>query len=369
MQYANDLISCSPDVGVCLILIPQGRLGKLAPLIEKISKKPLNMRILVPSIRQVLTSLFKILVSNIKKSKQEHEYIFEEYNFSFSSNSINEESRWFLYEGIYSSIFKGVLPKQTKKIFNFSLKGRYAIFEKNVADLAAISIASIQTANLDASKSYDFPVNDFYCDSRISYKLGMKGFSSSGQLLYEGCPFRVKKLSIVKKISKITFFTQPYEFDINLAIIKFLVKWSKKNDVSCVIKLHPRDDRAKYSSLEEGGQGAPTFSSSGTGKQAIEMTDVCITRTSAIGLEALALGVPSLYCLFSSYDHSVKYGYLNLVKHENLYANNIKELERYISNPYLLTEKFEKIQDNVFGGKDIVSLSSNLIGHEACDVK
>jgi hypothetical protein len=368
IQYANDLASCFLENNVVLMLIPQGRLGRLGPLLDSISVMPVNMKVVLPSIRNVLANLFKFLIFNKSSLKQGCEYTFDHYGFSFNSNSINEDLKWFLYEGIYSQTLMDSLPKESKRIFNFSLKGRYAIFEKNVADLICVPITTIQTANLDATKSYNFPVSDFYCDSQISYNLGINGFIRTGRLLYEGCPFRLKKLSVIKKIKSITFFTQPYEFDINLILIDILVHWCEKNDALLVIKLHPRDNKARYSNLAKEGQGVLTFSKSNSAKKAIEMTDVCITRTSAIGLEALALGVPSLYCLFSDFDHSVQYGYINIVKLKKYFAKNEFEIKNFLDRPYLLNDQLEKMQSNVFGGKDIMSLSSSLLENDALNV-
>jgi len=362
MSYANAVVARSPDVGVDLVLIPQGRLGRLQPLIETLGMVPDNMTILVPSVLKVIWNVLQSLVHNSRQSENEYIFTFPNYNFSFSSKSINSEARCFLYESSYSLILKGLLRKNTKKIFNFSLKGRYAIFEKNVADLRKVPLATIQTANLDPTKSYNFPVSDFYCDSQITHRLGMKGFTSAGDLFYEGCPFTVKNPSIVNNIKIITFFTQPYEIDVNLIIIDFLFRWCEKNNSSIIVRLHPRDDKANYFRFTVSGQQILTFSNIGSAKEAIEMADVCITRTSAIGLEALAVGVPSIYCLFSDYDHSVKNGYINLVKNEKSFANNVTELEHLLDRPNLLNKNHIRLQGEVFAGKDIMSLSQSLLG-------
>jgi len=361
VRYANEVVARSPDVGVDLVLIPQGRLGRLQPLIETLAMVPDNMRILAPSVHKVICNVLQSLLHNSRQSEIEYIYTFPKYNFSFSSKSINSEARWFFYENTYSLTLKGLLRKNTKKIFNFSLKGRYAVFEKNVADLRKISLATIQTANLDATKSYNFPVSDFYCDSQITYRLGMKGFTSTGNLFYEGCPFAVKKLSLVNNIKTITFFTQPYELDVNLTIIDFLYRWGEKNNSLIVVRLHPRDDQTNYSRFTVSGQQTLTFSNTGTAKDAIEISDVCITRTSAIGLEALAVGVPSIYCLFSDYDRSVKYGYLNLVKNEKSFVKNVIELKEFLDKPKLLNKNHMRLQTEVFGGVDIMNLSTSLL--------
>ncbi|MFA0369603.1 hypothetical protein AB4511_08065, partial [Vibrio sp. 10N.222.54.F6] len=360
IQYASDLAGCSPDVGVDLVLIPQGRLGRLEQLIDVISIMPNNIRLHLPSVRHTLVNVFKFLVFNGKAFSEDSVYTFPHFNYSFSSRSINEESRWFLYEGAYSSNLRKTLPQNCKKILNFSLKGRYAIFEKSMADALGIPVSTIQTANLDANKSYVFPVSDFYCDSKISYNLDARGFNNTGKLLYEGCPFKLKGLARIKKIKKIAFFTQPYEFEINLVIIRFLLNWCKSNDSSLVVKLHPRDNESNYLCLGEEALGLFAFLKNGPVRRAIEMTDICITRTSAIGVEALALGVPSLYCVFSDFDHSVKYGYINLIKSERAFAKNVSELKTFLDNTELLNELCERMQDTVFGGKDILNLSHTL---------
>lgn len=363
-KYINDLVSCSVKNDVVLFLIPQGRLGGIGQLIDKANAMPNTVHIVLPSIATILASILKILVADTSKTKNDFEYIFENYNFSFSSSAINREAHWFFYEGIYSTILSEALPQETKKLFNFSLKGRYAIFEKSVADLLDIPIATIQTANLDATKSFNFPVNDFYCDSLISYRQGVKGFFSTGQLLYEGCPFMLKSITRVDDIKSITFFTQPYEFDINLHLISILIGWCKNNHALLVIKLHPRDDKSNYLAQKNVKLGQVSFSNSESAKEAIEMTDICITRTSAIGLEALALGIPSLYCLFSDYDHSVKYGYLDLVKSEGSFARNELEVINLLDNPETLIEQAEEMQNNVFSKKDITNLALNLFERE-----
>lgn len=124
---------------------------------------------------------------------------------------------------------------------------------------------------------------------------------------YWGMLTEVKKHIEKTKICRILYFTQPYENEIELSIVKSLKKIAEKVGAKLFIKLHPRDSKDKFNPIRE---NIFFLEASQVLSSYIKDFDVVVVRTSAIGKEAIIAGVPTIISLFSYADQTIKVDFI-----------------------------------------------------------
>ncbi len=124
---------------------------------------------------------------------------------------------------------------------------------------------------------------------------------------YWGVLTEVKENITRNTHGRILYFTQPYENNVELAIVKALKVTVQKMGFELVIKLHPRDSKDKFSSI---GENLSFLESTKLLSSYISDFDVVVVRTSAIGKEAIISGIPTIICLFSEADQTIKVDFI-----------------------------------------------------------
>lgn len=276
-------------------------------------------------------------------------------DFSWVAKEISFVSIAVFYKAVLDKIYKKYRPKI---IVNFELVGRMAGIEALSAKENKASIRTVQTALVSSRPHPVFPYSDYFFADSEATSLLIKdvGAKAEGIVGYAGPSYRIKPIKESRKVSRIVFYTQPYEFSITLAIVDLLAQWAKLNEANVVIKLHPRDERQRYSHLFKKYPDVLSLSHSIELKELFESSDLSVTRTSSVAKESMANGCPTMLCLWSDFDNRIKADYVN--------ADLLKEYCSFRENDlFLRLDNFEKIVSSnrlvhagVFGGKSIQDL-------------
>ncbi|CAK4070523.1 hypothetical protein [Vibrio sp. 16] len=249
--------------------------------------------------------------------------------------------------------------KNVVKLYSFAIKGRFAHLDKGIADRLRCSINTIQTVNVVSELTYDFPVSNLLCDSKLSCLDFKGGYKSTGDLLFEGVAFELKTVkSNINKVRNIVFFTQPYEFETTELILMALYKYCQDENIDLSVKLHPRDSMVNYTaSLRD----KLNFLDGLSNDTILEMVDVCVTKTSAIAVECIASGVPTLTITISDYDRSLVFPVLDCFRNNGLNVEDLTHLSLKINDYKKLVRQTNEIRYSMFDNKGIDSLSSYLL--------
>jgi hypothetical protein len=108
------------------------------------------------------------------------------------------------------------------------------------------------------------------------------------------------------QVSKISYFTQPYEPEVHVEIIEQLRAQFPGAEV--IVKVHPRDDTEIYKKLPEVKCIA---SGQRSNAEILAASDLVVSRCSSVLHEALAIGVPYIACTFNEYEKEFSPPYLN----------------------------------------------------------
>jgi len=357
IDYALGLNSHSTQNKAALFLFPQPRLGKSAELISSISSRDSSIKLILPSRLRLIGFFFKntcMLLKKILTKSEKKELTIA--NTSFLASSLILESKLFLTDSIYRDEILKTLnsKKKVSKLVNFAIKGRFAALDNLIAKALRTKLVTVQSINVVPETAYKFPANDFVCDSRISQEKMKKGYLQCGELIFEGSLFEFSDFDKnVSKINKLIFFTQPYELEVNKEILQFLDGYTQKLGIELIIKIHPRDKKLNYSYLSSNSK----FCTASSVKEALQDVDICITKTSAVCTESLALGVPIISVCLSEYDQNLQVESLIALRGLGLCPFTLKHLEKELSDFTLVTDKSIKAREVLFDEKDIKALS------------
>jgi hypothetical protein len=373
IRYSKSIAMENKQEVFNLLVIPQARQGKISELLQSINELPPNVNVVLPSIKRLTLITVKVVFDSFKikriKAKQVNEVItvkFKDGNILFNAEELCSEPLCLLTDFLYKEFLHQyfyINRSLINRVVSFSLKGRYAKFEKQACENVDRPMYTVQTAALDDFPSAVFPLADiFFADSLTSLKsISSNGCVSGGVIEYSGCPYRIKPIKIIDQSKSITYFTQPYEYKETLVILFSLLNWCKNKGFILNIKLHPRDKQKNYKKLMDVFPHHLLFACSSHSELAIKTSDLCIARTSSIISEALAEGVPVIVCLLSSFDKTLKISFLDLVKNEGFFIENESQLLHLLDRPDILIDKSQALQRGLYSDKDIKGLSHRIL--------
>jgi hypothetical protein len=139
-----------------------------------------------------------------------------------------------------------------------------------------------------------------------------------------------------EKLSRVLYFTQPLtDEDIEQEILKKLCMLSEELHFTLLVKLHPRDTRAKLANFEG---LLKVVDESASFDDYMRGIDVCVLKTSSIASKIVLKGVPILYCLYSEWARNGELDYIDFS-----YAGTttkLAELEAAIKAPKSLLSSY-----------------------------
>lgn len=197
----------------------------------------------------------------------------------------------------YSTSVKNVLRKYVPvadnlRMISFEMFTPYAYYlKKNTA----LKTYQIQTTLIEPICNANFIGGDkFYFTNPIAFE----SFKAQNLHLADklDCIAYLKYMGIKRKeelsaeLKTMCYLTQPIDFDEEQEVIDFLEQYASQHNIRFIIKPHPRQKNIEYKM--PGTLLADKFYNL---EKLIDESDVVITRSSSVGLDAWLYGVPPVY--------------------------------------------------------------------------
>lgn len=269
-----------------------------------------------------------------------------------------------LYRNLLVAVLRGM---KATRLVNFELVGRMAGLDRFAAEEAGCELRTVQTAVVSEVPHPVFPFsNVFYADGPdTAARLARIGGTAMGKVRYAGSTLPLLPLRESVAITDIAFFTQPYEPEITSAIIAALGLHCRAGGGALRVKLHPRDNAARYRAVIAEYEDVLEILGPGSNPaDAILQSDLCVTRTSSVAKEALACGRPIVLCLWSELDRSIRADYADPGFPGHL-AHDESRLAALLGNPGALRRSAELLRGHVFSGSGIDGLAASIAGGQA----
>lgn len=366
VRFAQRLMAGNPAVGVAVFpQVSQGSMRSLFKLREGVELGRLAEKISLGMIGKAALRTF----SNVRQLKRYASTLDEStlavaglnipVRLADIANEISLVSVAIFYKNILSEFLAQTAPK---RCINFELVGRMAGLEALAARENQVVIYSVQTALISSVPHPIFPYSDcFYTDSATTRTMIAEiGSIRKGEVEYSGPPYPLRPLSPVRAVRTIAFFSQPYEHEITIDIVAALCRWARLHAARISMRLHPRDRCDRYDALLSEYPGLLHHEDSMGIIEMIEAHDVCVTRTSSIAKEAVALGSAILLCRWSAFDRSVKADYIVSEPGFEYCAGSEAEMVAMLDNPTKLGTCAAQLGKRMFGGKSSVDLAARL---------
>lgn len=345
-----------------IYVVPQARQGNILNLVELL--RPFRSRVITPSFWRTLFPFFTSIVKSLccflrKKTAEFVDVEIGSVRFTLDLSLTKRELNLLLSDDLYSHAIRNLLETTRSEhidVISFSMKGRYTLYEYDECSKLSIPLNVVQTASLDDKPCAIFPSsNKFYVDSRLSLQSLKYGLVSFGDILYKGAPYSLMPPKASIELSRVSYFTQPYELSITKTILTQLQSWCDEKSISLIVKLHPRDSEANYSECD----GLKFYKDNILVQNVIKESDLVITRTSSIILESISLGVPVIPFLFSVFDRNFNINYLNELKKNELCAKSFDEFISLHSSEKLKSS-VSLLQCSFFDNKQIENLVEDI---------
>lgn len=365
-RFAQRLLNESS--AACVAIFPQISQGSLRGLVSLRASLPENVPVCRVSILMLLKAFVASVVDVVRLGggKRYHDRtVFEvrgvKMPIRFSDLIIDIRLVWtaIFYKNVLSKLLSSTKPD---RLINFELVGRMAGLEALAAHENGVEICTVQSALISSVPHTIFPFCDlFYVDSATTLNMIKEiGSKNKGQVLYAGPPYPIKYVRKTSTLNCIAYFTQPYEHEITISIISTLCHWAISNSANVTLRLHPRDRVIHYDELLERFSEVLHCENQKGLEEIIAVNDLCITRTSSVAKEALALGTPILLCLWSNFDRSARADYIVPDPDLGYCAHSDEELVCLLSDPMRLEESAKKLSERMFGGKVLNDLAKDV---------
>lgn len=261
---------------------------------------------------------------------------------------------------LYGALLSQILGRiNAERLVNFELVGRMAGYEAMCAREQGVRVKTIQTALISSRPHPIFPYSDrFFTDSEATQSmLEDIGVIADGVVEFEGTVYDVQQIRYSDRLSKIVFYTQPYEPEVTSSIISELLQWQERVKGELIVKLHPRDSKSEYRGLDIEHLIADEHQ---TLDYLFHWADLTVTRTSSVAKESLSSGCPIQLCLWSDFDRTLRSDYIHEGLCKNYTSTNQNEFLYLLQNVEKLISANRLLQEYLFGNKDFAHLLSAL---------
>ncbi len=353
------------------IIFPQISHGRIKDLLRISWMLPKNVPGCGLTTRDVLLAACKtrkdvMILKNYAAKIQEKHISISGVTIPINLGDLAQEIKLASVAILYKNLLSQMLyTKKPDRIINFELSGSMAALEALAARENGVKSHSVQTALVSAVPHPIFPQCDyFYTDSLTTAELiSQIGSRSYGRVIYEGPPYSVRTVRKVKCFRKISFFTQPYEHHITIRIIEEICRFARNNNACVTLRLHPRDNRKIYRSALAQNSDVLILEDNLDIISIIENSSVCITRTSSVAKEAIALGCPVILCLWSDFDRMIIADYILYKSGMNYCAKTENELYFLLAHPEYVVKCTQDLQQRMFANKTMHDLTYHLFGN------
>ncbi|HIF9339304.1 TPA: hypothetical protein ACX6RO_003428 [Photobacterium damselae] len=346
-----------------MIIVPQFRQGGIKDILEQIQVLPTNLGVDIITAKMLLSVIF-MHKKKIRRRFEKKEILFNVLNNieRINTDKVYDEISNFYSDKIYMALLNKYIKQNQlyiNKVYNYALRGRYSAFDYYSCREYDKRLYTFQIASVSSSPSPMFPLCDKFFTNTANVVDSIKndGVINHGKIIYQGGLFEITETTCKDNYGLITFYTQPYEYDINIKIILTLISFALNNNKKIAVKLHPRDSGEYYRDIIYKNSEIIYIISGTNATDSLINTDICIARTSSVIIEALSTGVPVIVCLFSDFDYNFDTDYINILISKNLYCSNDSDLMKSLNNISLVVDYNNKVKDVIYEGKDIKTLS------------
>lgn len=247
----------------------------------------------------ILNNYFSVLfkIANGKKYFINYKGIQINCNY-FLKDMVTKDLDQVFYSYSVAKTLKKIESKQNDlKMISFEMFTSYAYYLKRITKLVTFQV---QTTLIEPKRNPNFILSDhFYFTNPITYK----DFLNLNQDLKDkiSCIPYLKYLGTSKKqlnteIKLISYYTQPIDLLEEQEIIDLLSEYCKERNIKLIIKPHPR----QMGSFDQNSNNITIASKNIDSTDLIQESDVVITRSSSIGLDAWVYGVPPIFVKLNS---------------------------------------------------------------------
>jgi hypothetical protein len=264
-------------------------------------------------------------------------------------DSITKDLDQVFYSESVAKTLKTINTKQIDlKLISFEMFTSYSYYLKKITKLSTFQV---QTTLIEPKRNPNFILSDhFYFTNPITHK----DFLTHNQDLNAkiSCIPYLKYLGTSKKILNeevklITYFTQPIDLLEEKEIIDFLVDFCDEHGIRFIIKFHPRQ-LDNYTKKSENTSIASKLLDS---TDLIQQSDVVITRSSSIGLDAWIYGVPPVFVKLNSHLRNQ-----NIFYAPDDYSGTVKNLDDLRNT----LKNYSKLKYDFLNSKFYMELNKNI---------
>lgn len=269
-----------------------------------------------------------------------------------------------LYKNLLGSLLDRLRPA---RLVSFELTGRLAGLEAQAARARGIETNTVQTALIAGVPHPIFPHTDrFYADTAIAQRMIAKiGAVRAGEVVYVGPPYPLPSLisSRPNRPRKLTFFSQPYEFDSSRQLLKALCIWaraqpSKETRVS--VRLHPSDRVENYAHEAARYKDVLDFEAKGDLSALLLASDLAITRTSSVAKAAIGAGCPLLICQLTPLDLYGERDFILTDPDLRYIARSVSEIGERLDDFEAIKASTRRLRERLYGEARLSDLKAAL---------
>lgn len=265
-------------------------------------------------------------------------------DFYFNSSLKEQIIDWFdkrLYVTCLQRYVEEIIPDRNILLVTGEMLTGYPLAIKKISNTLGIKCIQLQTTLI----KYNIPQAKFvYCDKFLfkSYNdfihFSKNKYLDKEKIDYWGNTDLVKPMIASHQIKSVVYFTQIYENDHEVKLVKFISKILKKRNIDLFIKLHPRDTKKKFIGLQNLKFIPPNKSISNF----IHDFQLAIVRTSSISRFIVVEGIPIINCLTTKSTKNFRTDYLD--RSYSGIVFNLSDIEDRIINYTTLLEDFIKFR-------------------------
>lgn len=184
------------------------------------------------------------------------------------------------YSNLYEFALKKVLKKGgVKVLYTANNIDRFALIEEKLANIFSVKLVNIPHGiEYGFTLPHCFTGDEFYALSSSSASYLNELYKTNKFIYSEQTVNLMLNKNFHKEECFYVYFTEPYEIEVNIEIIRLVKDFANTNNKKLYLKLHPKDKFVHYEKLEI--EEIKNFNSAIT-------NNICLARKSTVLLEAI----------------------------------------------------------------------------------
>lgn len=256
---------------------------------------------------------------------------------------------------LYKKSIKNTVKQKEVKLVTGEMYTPFAYVISEIGKENSLTTYQLQTTAMIIRKEPNFVYCDYFLMNSKENAIAFKNIypKTKNQIKFYGSLLFDEKILKTKteedKLKKVIFFTQPkVEEDIEISIIKQLIKLGKKFSFQTYIKIHPRDTKEKLNQIQD---DIKFVKKNLIFNEYINDFDLAIIRNTSLGSSLIIEGIPTIVCLISE---NAKNSKMNYIDH-NYYGTvfKIEDIEERLKNFNNLKKSFKEFRKDFITNNEL----------------